>query len=594
MATKQSKSLKKSLQEVYQEKSERVMEGVAYWASFYRKNPQRFVKEYLNINLKLFQKILIYMMMVSTNFMYIASRGSGKTWLTSLYCVVRCILYPGTKICVASGFKTQSLEVIQKINDDFMKNYGWGSANLRAEIDDISTSINNAHVDFRNGSWIKIVSSNDSARHNRATLIVVDEFRMVDLNTINTVLRKFLTAPRSPGYLNNPEYAHLTERNIEMYMSSAWFKSHWSFAKLQAYYANMLDDTKRYFCVGLPYQCAIREGLLSREQVEDEMSEADFDPTAFKMEMGAEWFGDTDGAFFRYDDISPRRKIKNCFFPLSVYKNHGIKIPELAPNERRILSVDVALLASRRHDNDAAAILINSAIPTDRNEYMSNYVYLETHEGLTTDELGILVMRLFYEFNCTDLVLDTNGQGIGVYDFIIKPQYDSEYNVTREPMTCINDDNMASRCKIKNANKVIWSIKATADFNTKAALALRAGFQNGSINLLESEFEAEEDVKKIRGYTKFSQDEKMLLKVPYLQTTLMVNELINLEHEVKGTNIKITEKSGMRKDRYSALMMNNKICQDLSLKLKPKNQSSQEDIKKYFRARAPKKSTRYS
>ena len=67
--------------EVVQEKSERLMEGVAYWGAFYRKNPQRFVKDYLNIPLKLFQKILIYMMMVSTNFMYTASRGQGKTWL---------------------------------------------------------------------------------------------------------------------------------------------------------------------------------------------------------------------------------------------------------------------------------------------------------------------------------------------------------------------------------------------------------------------------------------------------------------------------------------------------------------------------------
>lgn len=68
---------KKSLQEVYQEKSERMMEGIGYWASFYRKNPQRFVKEYLNINLKLFQKILIYCMINNYYFMYIASRGSG-------------------------------------------------------------------------------------------------------------------------------------------------------------------------------------------------------------------------------------------------------------------------------------------------------------------------------------------------------------------------------------------------------------------------------------------------------------------------------------------------------------------------------------
>lgn len=163
---------KKTIQEVAKEKSERLMDGIGYWGTFYRKNPQRFVKDYLNMQLKLFQKILIYMMMVSTHFMYIASRGSGKTWLVSLYCVVRCILYPGTKICIASAEKQQSLECITKIVEDFMKNYGWGSSNLRAEIDSYSTSINGAYVTFRNGSWIKCVTASDGARHNRANIIV--------------------------------------------------------------------------------------------------------------------------------------------------------------------------------------------------------------------------------------------------------------------------------------------------------------------------------------------------------------------------------------------------------------------------------------
>ena len=565
---------KKSLQDVYQEKSERMMEGIGYWASFYRKNPQRFVKEYLNMRLKLFQKILIYCMINNYYFMYIASRGSGKTWLTSLYCVVRCILYPGTKICVASGFKSQSLEVIQKISEDFMKNYSWGSENLRREISYISTSMNNAVCEFRNGSWIKIVTANDAARHNRANIIVVDEFRMVDINIINTVLRKFLTAPRTPGYLSKKEYEHLAERNSEIYMSSAWFKSHWSYDKLKAYFANMLDDTKRYFCCGLPYTLAIKEGLLSREQVEDEMSEADFDPTAFKMEMGAEWFGDTDGAFFKYDDISVRRKIKVPFLPLNVYKGHNIKIPELATNEKRILSVDVALLASKRHDNDAAALIINSAIPNEHNEYINNIVYIETHEGLTTDELGTLVMRMFYMYNCTDLVLDCAGQGLGVYDTIIKDVYDAEYGVTYDAMTCINDKDMADRCKVKTANRVIWSIKANATFNTQAAFNLRAAFQNNKINLLVSDFEAEEAVKKIRGYNSMNTKEQAQVKAPFLQTSFMVNELINLEHEVKGTNVKIKERSGMRKDRFSSLEYNIYVSQELARKLKPKTQST--------------------
>ena len=65
----------KSEKELANEKSKRIMDGVDAWCGFYRHNPHRFVKDYLNINLKLFQKILIYMMMISNYFMYIAARG---------------------------------------------------------------------------------------------------------------------------------------------------------------------------------------------------------------------------------------------------------------------------------------------------------------------------------------------------------------------------------------------------------------------------------------------------------------------------------------------------------------------------------------
>lgn len=58
-------------------KSDKLMNGIARWASFYRANPHRFVEEYFGMTLKLFQKILIYMMMHNHYFMYLASRGQG-------------------------------------------------------------------------------------------------------------------------------------------------------------------------------------------------------------------------------------------------------------------------------------------------------------------------------------------------------------------------------------------------------------------------------------------------------------------------------------------------------------------------------------
>lgn len=577
---------KKTLSEIQQEKSDRLMDGIAYWASFYRKNPQRFCVDFLNIPLKLFQKILIYMMMASTNFMYLASRGQGKSWLIALYCVVRCILYPGTKIVVASGVKSQALEIITKINDEFLKNFSWGSNNLRNEILDISTSINNAHCDFKNGSYIHIVTSNDNARHNRANVIVVDEFRMVDLNTINTVLRKFLTAPRQPGYLKNPKYAHLQERNCEIYASSAYYQSHWCFEKAKSYFANMLDDKRKYFLVGLSYQLPIKEGLLSREQVEDEMAEEDFDEISWSMEMGCEFYGDSDGAFFRYDDLSKCRKIKNAYLPLDMYEKRGLNVPELAPNERRILSVDVALMASKKNNNDAAAIEINTAIPNGTN-YMSNFVYIETFEGLTTDELGIIIMRYFYKYKCTDLVLDTNGNGLGVYDFIIREQYDPVTGEIYEPMMACNNEEMADRCKVKGANKVVWCMKASADFNSNAATSLRAGIKNGNINLLINEFDSEDTVKKIQGYKSLSANEKDKLMLPYIQTSYLINEMINLEHDIVNNKVKLKERSGMRKDRFSSMEYNYYVTQVLATKLKPNTVES--DILSILKVRPAKK-----
>lgn len=563
-----------SAQEVVQEKADKILEGVAAWTSFYRANCHRFAKDFLNLRLKLFQMILLHAMMHNHYMIYLAARGQGKTWLIAVFCVIRCILYPGTKVVVTAGVKSQAAEVIAKIKDDLCKNYQWGSSNLLNEISDIKYGQNDAYCEFKNGSWIKIKTSNDNARSARANILITDEYRMVALDIINTVLRRFLTAPRTPGYLSKSQYKHLAERNKEIYASSCWYASHWSFDKVKAYFVNMMSGRK-YFVCSLPYQISILEGLLSREQISDEMSESDFDPIKFLMEMEALFYSDTDGNFFSYNDISQRRKIKHPFLPLELYQSRDIPIPKLTPDEERILSVDVALMSSKKNSNDSASLIINSAIPTSTTEYMSNAVYFENHEGLTTDELGIIVMRTFYKYKCTQLVLDTNGIGLGVYDFIIKDQYDSQTGETYKALTCCNDDEMAERCKVKDAKKVVWSVKATAAFNNEICILLRSGFQNGKINLPIHEFEGEDAIKsKVKGFHKLSPREQAMYKISYVQTSLMINELVNLEHEVKNGNIKITEKSGMRKDRYSSLAYNYWTVNQIMRKKKPKNNQS--------------------
>ena len=61
--------------ELEEQKSQSIMQGVARMAAIYRANPHRFCEGYLGIKLKLFQKMLLFLMNINTNFMYIAARG---------------------------------------------------------------------------------------------------------------------------------------------------------------------------------------------------------------------------------------------------------------------------------------------------------------------------------------------------------------------------------------------------------------------------------------------------------------------------------------------------------------------------------------
>lgn len=54
---------------------QKIMEGAALWGAFYRNNPDLFARDYLHLNLKRFQRILIAMMFWSTTFVFIACRG---------------------------------------------------------------------------------------------------------------------------------------------------------------------------------------------------------------------------------------------------------------------------------------------------------------------------------------------------------------------------------------------------------------------------------------------------------------------------------------------------------------------------------------
>ncbi len=567
------------------------MNGVNVWAAFYRANPHRFARDYLNLKLDRFQQIILCMMFRFSNVVYLASRGGGKSFLIAIFCVIHCILYPETRICLASKTRKQATEIIDKIREILMPR----SANLRLEIEEVQVNQANAFVSFRNDSRIVVVTAADSARHNRATVLVVDEFRMVDKNIIDTVLRKFLTSQRHPAFLDKPEYKdYPKEQTKELYASSCWYESHWSYELVRSYVVNMIRG-RSYFCCAMPYQLAIKEGRLDKTKVEDEMSETTFNAITFQMEMEALFFGQSSGGLYNFDEIDRNRVIKYPFYPK--FAGHKIAdkrlyIPPKIPGEVRVLSADIALMSSTKNKNDATSIFINQMLPTSNNRFVNNIVYADNNEGLRTDAQALVIRKLFEDYDCDYLVLDTKGLGLGVSDALMADIYDQESGTTYGALSCCNNDELAKRCLVPDAPKVIWSVQGTQEFNSQCALGLREALKQGSVRLLTSEFAAEDSLGELRGYDNLSTADALNLKLPYIHTSLLINELIKLEYEVRNNVIRVKEKAGMRKDRYSSLSYNIHVAKIIERDLQvQKSKKTMEQL--VFKFRAPQIKKKY-
>lgn len=523
---------------------------------------------------------------------FIGSRGIGKTYLSAVFACVRCLLWPGSKIVIASKVRSQSINILEKIILELKPN----SPELAMEINEKETGINStkAQIVFKNTSYIKVVTAGDNARGSRANLLLLDEFRMIPKDVVDTVLRKFLTQKRMPRYekLSKEERMaeYKKEKNKMMFLSSAYFSDSWAFSKCRDVFKAMLDDSRQQFLCGLPYQLSLQESLLDRTILEDEMAEETYHEIKFSMEYEALWYGSDGDTFFDYDSIAKNRKIKYPMLPEKLAsKVNSPAILRILPKKQgeiRILSADIALMSSRKNNNDATAIFINQMTLTKAGRYVSNIVYGDTYEGMRTDDQALVIRKLYDEFNCDYIVIDAAGVGLGAFDVLTRDIVDSETGEIYPALSCCNNAEMASRCTVQGAEKSIWAIKASAQFNSDCAFLLREAFRSGRMRLLCTEYDAENYLSEIKGYSTLTSSEKLKLQMPYINTTLLIDELTKLQHEESGGKIKVHERSGMRKDRYSSLSYNYYVAVQLEQKMR-KRQSAAMSVNDTFVIKAP-------
>ena len=547
--------------------NERNTDHVLRWNTFFRRNLHRLAIDYLGINLHPYQAIILYLMGICQFVVIIACRAAAKSFIIALYACCRCIVYPHSKIVLASATKGQSKLIIsEKIRNELMNM----SPMLRKEILRIKDNQNEVIVYFRSGSTIVVVPASENGRGHRSNCIVREEFRQIEKNIDDSILSPFQTI-RQPPYMIDPFYANikeLQEEPVDVYISSSWLDPHWMWEIVDNAYESMLKD-KGGCLLALDESITLKHNIRTQKQMQKEKKKQD--PITWQLEFENRRLKENQSAFFTYKMLQQNQSIKRPFYPrkaLDVQANRKniYDIPKQA-NEIRIIACDMAFVENKNNDNSIYTCMRllpdfktynreNQNI-TLANGYRRLVPYITSKQGGDTVKQAIKIRQLFEDFCADYIVLDTRNAGIAVYDFLAREIYDDERNIYYSPLSCMNDDGIANRIKSEGANPCIFAINASQKMNSDIAKEFRRILIEKKIEfLINYEMAKEETLPKIKDYMNTPDaEEQLFYEAPFLETQALISETTSLIYEKKAdTGLVVVHEQGTnRKDRYTSV-----------------------------------------
>lgn len=537
------------------------------WNTFFRENLDMYAEIYFGFALYPYQHLELYELNKNTLIDITGSRATAKTYIIAIFAVCKASLYPNSKIVICSATKGQSkLVVSEKIKNELMSQ----SPMLCREIKSIKDNQNDVIVYFRNGSTIKVLPSSENARGNRSTVTIYEENRMIDKFIIDSVISPFAIIRPVP-YLKYEEYSDLVEEPTEVYISSAWYASHWMNTLIQDTYKAMLKGEKQ--CViGLDYSVSLKHKIKTKNQILKDKRK--FDPITFRIEYNNEMIKENTSAFFTYKMFTDNQRNKKPLYPrfdvdvLSRRKNsYSVSKQQ---GEIRILSCDMAFAEGKHNDNSiftCMRLIPESTTYTVQSEggtskeisqgYRKIVSYIESIQGGDITRQAIRIKQLYEDLSCDYVVLDTRNGGLACYDLLAKVMYDESRDKEYQPWVCMNDDSIANRIKTIGALPVLFAINASQKLNSEIANEMRIALTNNMIDFLIPFNEAvESTLTKIPEYmSAIDVDTQLFYEQPYLETQELINECVELTYERKEQTglIVISEQGANRKDRYTSV-----------------------------------------
>jgi hypothetical protein len=171
----------------------------------------------------------------------------------------------------------------------------------------------------------------------------------------------------------------------------------------------MVTEPGKAFIMGGTYRIPVLTGMLGKNFFNDLKRDPTFNEAGFEREYSSKWTGTIDGAFFNGDKID-RNRILNQ----PEYEHSG----RSSDQAYYVIGVDVG----RKGCQSVATIIKVS--PQANGSSMKSLVniYVFGENDLHFEDQAILLKKLYYRYKAKRLVIDGNGLGIGLMDYMVKRQ----------------------------------------------------------------------------------------------------------------------------------------------------------------------------
>ena len=279
--------------------------------------------------------------------------------------------------------------------------------------------------------------------------------------------------------------------------------------------------------------------LLDRSFLQDLKRDGTFNEASFAREYESKWSGTVADAFFNGDVFDRNRQLQK-----PEYEHSG----RSSAASYYVIAVDVG-----RKGCDSV-VCVFKVTPQSMGSAIKSLVNIYTLSDEHFEDQAIKLKELFYKFKARRLVIDANGLGIGLVDYMIKPQIDAT-GASYPDFGVYNDDEGYYKKYRTNSTEqdALYLIKANAPINTEAHANAQTQLQSGKVKLLVEERLAKNKLLGTKMGQAMTPEQRADYIKPFKLTSILKEEMMNLREENEGVNIILKQANkNIRKDKFSA------------------------------------------